>query len=485
MGLEGVQWHPGDPARKDKDGMTPRTFWTGPAEKNSMALSTAFGIELDGDAPQIVRGERRMGRFEWSPANRDDSRIAAVLRAGSTPVGGHLTPRGSFTHWLDVPYASAHKAAQVLPTLLDIQLPFPLEQCLFTFPLLRREKDGRTRALAVAARRTEIEGRVRAYRAAEFETTHLDNEGLALWSQALLEEPPEPGDDGRLRVIAHLARNRWTIVLGRGREFLGSHAVAPQDRGRVQRLLHAHAGGAATEAVWIWSGAAATDTAVVRALHNELAARYPGPSRILDRPESVLARSLARRLVMHDPLACNLLTGPLLHPWLQARRQKKARRPVLLCGLAGAALCLAVFAADTVLAHREAALDRKFQSLADSLAGYRVTAKGRDAVRAVRQALREPARIENPFIQAFSPSHVKELLRIARIARTNRLTIATLELGPGSPKITGTSRDWDAPQALQAALAQDERRLSLHRREDLRHDRIEFSLTPQRPGEAP
>ena len=274
--------------------------------------------------------------------------------------------------------------------------------------------------------------------------------------------------------------SRWTVVLGRGRRYLAAHGVTPGDEGQVRRLVHAHLADAGPEVVWLWSGAGAGDAAAVESLHCRLSARIPGPSRILDRPDTVLARSLARRIVMPDGLACNLRGGPLLHERVRARQARAARRPGVLLAAGGVLLCAAVLFADLAAGQKEAEVDRRFRALAESLARHRVAAKGRDAVRIVEAALRQRERDANPILEVAGPSHIAALVRIAAAARRHGLDIETVELSRGIMRISGSSPDWDAPAAFHDTIQAEHAGLALQRKEDLRRSRVSFSLAAAR-----
>jgi hypothetical protein len=447
-----------------------------------MRESTAFGVEIDGATVRVVQGKRRQGRFTWAVVSADDPAVTGELESGRTAVAGHLNPRESLTRWLNAPYSSVYKADQVLPTLLDVQLPFPLEQCVFAFPARTRTNTNAIRALAVAARVTEIKQRIDLYSTHHVDVTHLDQEGLALWSQALLDGPPQVDGTDCLRVLVHLANERWTLVIGRGRTFLAAHAVAPDDEAHVRRLIHAHIEDGNPQVVWLWSGSGATNMATVDTLYRRLSIRNPGPSQILAQPDSVLARALARRIIMPDPLACNLRRGPLLHDWMRTHEERKSRAPAVLLALGGALLCAAVLFSDIMVRRMESATDRRFNALAESLAGYRVTAKGRDAIRMVQQALGQRPREEDPFLEAAAPSHVARLAEIATIAEQNHLELHTVKLSSDVSNITGEAADWDAPATLQPALRSGPQDPILQRKEDLRRNRVTFVLTSQPAG---
>ena len=88
--------------------------------------------------------------------------------------------------------ASRAKAEKVFPSLLDIQLPFPLEDCLYQFVEFRRTSEGMVSALVCAARREAIQACLDRYQAQGADPMLLDHEGLALWTQSLVEWPVDP-----------------------------------------------------------------------------------------------------------------------------------------------------------------------------------------------------------------------------------------------------------------------------------------------------
>jgi Tfp pilus assembly PilM family ATPase len=165
----------------------------------------------------------------------------ALPAAGRKTIGvGALPVRESLTRWVEVPFRNAGKAERVLAAALDIQLPFALEDCAYTFLEIRRAvgRDA-TRALAVAAREADVARRVDEMKARGVDPVVLDHEGLALWSQALRELPARAADGNRPRIVVYAGTDRSAIVVGLGEEYLGAYGLRSLDSVNLLRVLPA------------------------------------------------------------------------------------------------------------------------------------------------------------------------------------------------------------------------------------------------------
>ena len=192
-----------------------------------------YGIDGTESRVVVVRSVRGRGRLEqtvvldrsgpeagaalaqWAVGIQEEAESGRAVTAVAMPVAQ------SFTRWLQTPLTSSAKARKVLPSLLDIQLPFPLETCLYRFPCFRRTPAG-IDALAVAAPRQNIAQRLEAFRARGLDPVVLDHEGLALWAQSNQELPLERNT---LRIVAYLGADRTVLVTGRDGDLVGAHSL--------------------------------------------------------------------------------------------------------------------------------------------------------------------------------------------------------------------------------------------------------------------
>ncbi len=414
-----------------------------------------------------VRAERVRGKVVCSSV---DAGAIDRLAAEGLPVVGVMSERESFTRWVEAPYSSASKARKVFPTLLDIQLPFPLDDCLHAVIDVERTARGSCRGLAVAARRTHLSEKLDACAARGLDPAVLDQAGLALWTQALREHAPA-GPAGP-RVVAWLDDTHLTLVKGQGAVFVSAHTVRSNDIDRVRHLIGASEPDG-TPATWIWSGPAATP-ARVEGIWQQLG--EPGTRQTVDDPATFLVRAIATRALLPGPYRCNLRCGDHTHAALRSRDHRRAMRTVALA--LGAALLLA--AADAValwtLKTRTRSVERSVSGQIDALAGYHVTARGRDALRAVQDAVQEQKDAMAPFVAATEPSLIARLVELMQAASGGGLYFETVLLSPERTELRGTSPDWNQCEVLLPILAEGGLPPDLKRGDALASERIPFTI---------
>lgn len=435
---------------------------------------TCYGIDLQGEKTVIVRGERRRGRAVFAAVSPGDSLFQEAMRS-RVPCVACLTPRESLTRWLEAPFSSARKAARVFPTLLDIQLPFALEDCVYSF-LPARSSPPVTRALAVAARREDVQRKLDALALLGIDPLALDQEGLALWTQSLREAPVEPGGENGLRMIVHLRGEYATLVVGRGEDFLGAHPVRPGDEGQIRRFLKPH-GPVPGKARWFWVGAGAQDARKVADLHAPLSREWPGPSVVLPDPETFLARALVERALLAGPLRCNLRCGAMTHATAVARAKRRWATAAAVFLAAGLILCGCSVAAGLVARQREAAVDRAFSTLADSLAGSPVNAKGSAAIKKAGDKVQKRMEELKPFLSLADPSLTATLAAVVDSAKRNSLRLDRVSLGRETVQVTGMAKSWTGSDGLLADLRRWGYAAKLDRKDAGTDGQVPFSIT--------
>ncbi|MEI6809194.1 MAG: hypothetical protein WCN95_10780, partial [bacterium] len=372
-----------------------------------------------------------------------DLSISGTSDIADLTVAGCLGERESFSRWLTAPFRSARKAAQVLPSILDIQLPFPLEDCTYLFLPGGIGEDGKTLALAVAARSTAISDKLAAFKKLGFDPVALDQEGIALWTQSVLEIPPA---QGTMRVVVSLSGNFATMALGKDGLFSGSHSVR-QSADHIGRILRTRFGSSPQGIDWAWTGPdAAPDK--VESLLTDLRKTWPGKSVVHKDPVTFLARAIATRALSAGPMRCNLRTGELAHPVMAIRQQSYHLRTTQLVLAAGLILAATSVATTTIAKRLLADTQTAFSRQVDKLAGYHVTEKGDKALAKVKKAQRDRLKVSRPFDEAFEPSLVKTLDSILKTGRENGLAYETLFLGREKDRIntmsvTGSCATWN------------------------------------------
>jgi hypothetical protein len=460
----------------------------GRSERIGRTLRHETLLEMALDDPEAARARVA----EWAP------------RAGGPEVivTAGLPVHECLTRWLRAPLASVAKAKKILPSLLDIQLPFSIEDCAYLFPRIQRTAQGEVEALAVAVRLSDIRRRLEILSALGVEPIILDHEGLALWSQSLLEQPSrEPGR----RVVAAVYPDHLALALGEtgidGPEndrFIGAHSVRPVEAlwraagqpstdpaiqrviSRIRQVLQSQV--SETPSIeWIWTGPGAEDVALLEELQHHLL-ELGGFSFLRHaEPASFLHRALATRALLGGAWPCNFRTGPLTHPAIGRYNLRQSRRTSAAIAAAGLVLCGLGLAWSRVLEARKANVQAELKAVAVQLAPEVRLQYGQE-LRVTRQALQDREGLSRPFLDAFEPSLASLLAETLQVASANELSLDFFELSADAVALRGAAADWDRCERL----AEPFRRRGLHavvERQDAGLDeKVHFTL---KGGSAP
>jgi len=441
--------------------------------------STCYGADICDGTLVVVRATRTRAAINCVRIDPTDSSFLAEAKKSSAVVAGCLSERESFSRWLNAPFRSTQKAQQVFPSLLDIQLPFPLDQCVYAFLPCGLTETGTARALAIAALSSEVGKKIEAYQQAGMDPVVMDQEGVALWSQSI-REVPISGD--ATRVVVSLYGKFASIAIGRSEEFISSHSVR-QNAGQIDRVLRAQIKDTAAPIEWAWTGPGASDANVIQDLQSNLGPSWPGKSTTHDEPDTFLARAAATRALLPGPLRCNLRIDSFKHPLVAARARSFLKTTSLLFLCAGLLLSGAGLTARTIARNRLNEARLSFSTQIDKLAGYRVTSKGEQAVKEAAKALKERSKDSRPFDELLSPSLPFILRTILDTGKENNLTYESLTLRKDSVSIVGTCSAWNQCENLSKRLKELKYSVRLDRRESSSDGKIYFSIVPGGPGE--
>jgi hypothetical protein len=406
--------------------------------------------------------------------------------------------RDTFLRRVEAPFPSPSKALKVLPTVLDIDLPFPLEGCIHRFLCVGRIPGGRVGALAVGARKDTFAARLAEARAAGVDPVVVDHDGLALWSQALAEGLFCEG----VNVLLYAADDRSCLVAGLAGEILAAHAARAADPAQLARLVKVYGGtaqrsspperpagsdasrNARPSAVrLIVCGPGASDTGLLDRVRAALGDRLSMETVTAGDPETFLARSLARRALQGDALACNFRAGELTHPALRKRVLGRVSRAATVLLLAGVALFAVGGAARRLAAARVRVADEVFAAMRDRIAGYPVHgAKGDQAIEIVRGAAAQRMSELRPFVDAVNPSATACLASVMEAAMRSGLRLDLAGIQRSRATLSGLAPDWDAPSALADRLRAFGYETTIDRDEATADERIPFRIEASRRG---
>lgn len=484
----------------------------------SHRAAIGYGIDLSADHVTIVKGSSARGKVEHAvildlprserglPLSAPGGTLPGVAQAiakdaeaGRAAAASCMAVHESFTRWLRTPLSSVNKARKVLPSLLDIQLPFPLETCVYHVLQFRRAagaKRGPVDALAVAARAQDVAARLELLRESGLDPERLDHEGLALWTQGLREFPIERD---AVRVVAFIGHDHSALVFGRGPDFQAAHSVrlglrdfSPENAAalapfaqRVRQALRAELPEGGEQAVqWVWAGPGADRPELLDALRAALGelenARFLSPRD----PSSFLARALATRAVDAGPLSCNFRTGRLAHP-LEGRRERAAEaRAVASVLAAGLLLCALNGGWRWFLGYRMNQAQAAASETARRLAQMARIPKGQEVLVAQR-AIEERAALTTPFLRAFERPLTSPITEILRVSREKGILLESLSMRADSATLAGSADDWNRCEALAELLREHGYSASVERQDAGTDERVHFTVKSSRPEGGP
>ncbi len=407
-----------------------------------------IGVDFQGDQAVLATGAANgqpLG-VETVPLHALEGHISSGAR-----VAVAMSPRESVCRWLETPFSSAGKARKVLATVLDIQLPFPLEECVHSFVMERKSEKGTIGALAVAARHPMVEARLGSCAQQGIDPSVLDHEGLALWTQATLEVPQEGSDDdAQPRIVIYAGLDRACIVLGRGAQFINSHSCTLDHPAQMLRLLRAALGEPLGGVSWIWAGPRAADRSfdAVRQPIEQLAA---GSSTTVEQPHAFLARALSRRMARPGTMPCNFRVGP----FADARHALRSSRS--LTRISVGMIVLGILLWGTALLNwragvtAKAAASHKFSNLYQQVTGMPTAgAKGVHAVTMARRAQDSSTKDLKRLQYLLAPSLTIPLLDLISAANSASLKIHECRLSDKTWRVAGLAKDRQSCDGLKA-----------------------------------
>lgn len=407
----------------------------------------------------------------WAPVERS----AAGRMAGTLPVAAGLSTRECLARWIEVPLAQRAKARRVLPSLLDVDLPFPLESCEWGLAALDRTAAKTCRGLAVAARREDLVRRIQDLQAAGLDPDILDSEALAIWTQAR----QECGVPGAWRIVAQAGADRLTCVVGRNENWVAAFSTLQPQSGALVNWLKSVLPDPADALEWIWAGGGLRDPAGVGRCRGDLEARFSGLSREVERPEYFLARALAFRALSPAALPCNLRSGELTSARHRRRHALRALRGWLTLGLAAGLLVGLNGAWRHEIEAANAALQSRIIREAGALAGRSLAREKGVEVRLAERAVQARAADYLPFERALAAPVLVSVKTVLDLAGALSIQLETAQVEGTAVTLAGSGPDWGACEQFSRRLAEAGFRGRLERRDPSPAGRVGFHIKPE------
>ncbi len=425
------------------------------------------GIDLSENSCLAVQAVLRRGQIHYNTVMEHEGAVSRAALQGlvefitldtahhKTVSAAFLEPAASFTQWLETPYTSVAKARGVMPSLLDIKLPFPVEDCVCEYALYPGKHA--VNGFAAGTRKSAAQQALTRLRELGMDPAYLAHEGVVLWSQSLREEPPDKDDS--YRVVAKLCENDCWICIGCGtllhtcqrlggwqRDADGMEHLAAGAR----RLLLSSGVPDGAPVDWYWCGprvqALSDELSIVR---EKLQSRGPVQWKTHEAPAAFPARALAAA-VLTDGYGVHMRPHDQPHPSILYRIQSARMRLMGVGCLLSLLLIAGSLAATFFYSARYEALRDELKARAEDYTGGAVQ-KGMELVQ-VRQATARREALSKPFLTAFAVPASRTLKAILNQAQAANLVLETLTIREASFQLSGASDNWDAPARFYEQL---------------------------------
>lgn len=395
-------------------------------------------------------------------------------------IAGCIGINESLTIWLDTPFNSKNKAVKILPSMLDVQLPFPLEDCCYCFTQFRQKKTNALSVLAVAARRSSVQQRIASYQAAGLDPLIIDHEGLAIWEQSLREKPSQADTP---RVIFSLEPDHIAIVIGEGKIFLNSHSLKTSSGltaeiksgdilSRIQRILRAELQ-AKKSSEWVFCGSLARQSENVNLLYNSCKNIWQGALTVHEAPELLLPRALSSRAITRS--ACNLRQNELIHPAMKEAQKRRSAHMLLISLLAGILLSAFNLAWQVIGTVQFNKAKQAISALCKELAPDMAIPYGREESQ-LQQIMQKRSADFAPALDMFAQPLSIRLAGIINAGKEADLNFTRLELSFCQALINGTAEDWNYCDLLADYLKTLGYKTEIERREAADDNLVHFSV---------
>ncbi len=473
----------------------------GMVDHNTIPFATeAFGLDLSATYAAVVRAWRNRSGIQYETIlTASDQAVSSALPAVAeriqrdtrsshgVTVGALPVTQGS-TRWLTAALSQPAKARRVLPSLLDVHLPFPLESCVYGFLGLQPTDDGQLRALAVVAREAAVSDRLAEMARWNMDPHVLDHEGLACWDY---HQQSLPSAEREASIVVYLGQDRTVWAAGYGDRLTHTHAtqraLAPHTEDtwheRITRMLRGTFSAAGTPTVhWYWTGPGATDD-VLRTAAEERLQRQPIPLtfHMHTEPSTFLARALACRVLNRSPWAWNYRQGTMTHPEMVRRRTVMLRRTAWTGIAAGLCLMAINLGVQRYTQAREQAADAALAEWTRAITGHDHVIRGQEVLLAER-ALADQQPTWAPLLAAQQPGVLHEWAALLRAGARHELHFDVIRLRPDEIQVRGTAQDWNASETFAQHLEQQGWQVNLQQQDVTDTRRVRFRIDAHRGG---
>lgn len=331
-------------------------------------FTAAYAVSPLSEPCLLARAHRRRAQIQVSveagvsasPEDRESAFASARLdvEQGNGLWAAFQPATSALLRRIRTPMHARNKAEEVLPSLLDVQLPFPLDECVYRVVSWTRDPSGTWSALVAAVRHQDLERSLEACSAEVSMQPHLLIHEALVYESARECGLPLREQGGHL-ILVHQPSYLLGVWFLNGQIQGAVHLRTSDDAPPVQRLMdriHRQFGKPPSTWAWSWVG------------DGEIPPELPGAADALgesaeqvfcEDPASFPVRCLARFALEPRALALNFRVDEYMHPALRDRSSRREKRMQVL--LLAASLLWIFLSLGWMQLYRQAESDRRHQ----------------------------------------------------------------------------------------------------------------------------
>jgi hypothetical protein len=159
---------------------------------------------------------------------------------------------------------------------------------------------------------------------------------------------------------------------------------------------------------------------------------------MLNDPKTFLARALATRVLLPGPMRVNLRQGSYFHSGAHRKILRQHMTATTMVFISGLVMCVAALAWNQQLKIRQAKIDDVFSRRINKVLGYKLKAKGRQALIVATRDIEKRQEDQSMLAQMFNPSLLNEVAHITASAKKHNIKISRMAVSDDGSSLSAS-----------------------------------------------
>jgi len=411
--------------------------------KEELQIFEAASQKKAGKPTLLFRGKAAESNPEWPAAK---NKIRSSQLAETHIVTASLSAEESYLIPLELPIKNKAKATRILPGLLDLQLPYSIDDTSYCFTEFRHQS-GETSSCALGARDVEISKALEALELQGIEVEALDHELFACWQYFTQRE-----NNKAPKILVLVEDNHIQLIAGKNQQpSLSAHIVLDpanidQNFRALRRTLKSSIEKLNSEdtSLSVYLDENHPYKAEIQQSLDRLTVKHTLRSGVL----YFISSALAQRALVAQEDSFSLLPASRRPASIDKKIARSSIGAAMAVGFSGLFLCAISVAWSYVVSAEDQALQHKLITKAQAMSGYDKIYKGKE-LRMVQQSLSEAVKKQSPFTQLFEASLLEPLSSILQRCKDTDSKLKKVKLSNKHLEINSLSKGLQGAEALK------------------------------------